>query len=287
MWTIAKMTFKEMFYKKIFVITLIMSILFLIFYGVASYLAIDKAKEGYDIFSTNDMQNTFIANQFLGMGLYFSSFIISLFAILSSVGSISTEIENHQIDTLLVRPLTRISLVLGKFIGLSLLLILYSLVLYFGVIIINQTLGGDILKVSLEAIQIIKALGVYLLQPLVLVAMSLLFSSFMTTINSGVIMIVLYGIGFIGGFIEQLGAMFNNVSLTNLGIVSSLIFPIDSLFRRMIIFLLDTVDNPISFATQGMFGSMSAPNNLMLGYTILYMAVALILTARNFVRRDI
>lgn len=287
MWTITKMTFKEMFYKKIFVITLIMSILFLIFYGVASYLAIDKAKEGYDIFSTNDMQNTFIANQFLGMGLYFSSFIISLFAILSSVGSISTEIENHQIDTLLVRPLTRISLVLGKFIGLSLLLILYSLVLYFGVIIINQTLGGDILKVSLEAIQIIKALGVYLLQPLVLVAMSLLFSSFMTTINSGVIMIVLYGIGFIGGFIEQLGAMFNNVSLTNLGIVSSLIFPIDSLFRRMIIFLLDTVDNPISFAAQGMFGSMSAPNNLMLGYTILYMAVALILTARNFVRRDI
>ncbi|SEM85622.1 MerR family transcriptional regulator [Lihuaxuella thermophila] len=50
--------------------------------------------------------------------------------------------------------------------------------------------------------------------------------------------------GLFGGFIEQFGGMTQVKVMVNIGIVTSLIFPIDSLFRKMTIYLFDSADKP-------------------------------------------
>jgi len=159
--------------------------------------------------------------------------------------------------------------------------------MFLGLAGINQWVGNGAMAVQLTAWQIFSAMGCFVLLPIILVCVALLLSSVTTTVTGGIILIILYGIGFIGGFVEQLGALLQDQSLINIGIVSSLLFPADSLFRMATISLFDTADNPISFATQGIFGTASPPSPAMLYYSLCYGLAALLLALRIFQKRDV
>lgn len=143
------------------------------------------------------------------------------------------------------------------------------------------------MSLDFQPLQLIKAVSVFVIQPFVLVAFGVLLSTRMTTLNAGIISIILYGAAFIGGFIEQFGAVIEKASLVNIGIVMSLVFPIDSMYRKMTVFLFDTTDNPLSMAQGGMFTSISVPDNIMIAYAVLYGAVAVMFSIYSFNKRDV
>ncbi|WP_026593771.1 ABC transporter permease subunit [Bacillus sp. UNC437CL72CviS29] len=290
MWTIAKLSFKEILLKRIFTITLCMTFVFLIFYGVAIHYAVSEILPGKSsgISAAQDfMGKSFFSTQLLGVGLYFSSFITALLAILSSVGSIANEIESHQIDTWLTRPISRFSFLMGKWIGLCLLLIAYAAFLFISIVLIHQTMGGSAFHLDFTATQIIKALALFLIQPVILISIAILLSTRMATLNAGIVLIILYGTGFIGGFVEQIGTLAQKTALVNMGIIASLLFPIDTMYRKMTIYLFDSGDNPLSIASQGVFGSVSAPSNMMIVYVVLYVLAAIFIAIRTFKSRDL
>ncbi|TWT01905.1 ABC transporter permease subunit [Planomicrobium sp. CPCC 101079] len=289
MWTISKLTFKEIVSKRIFMITIVMTLIFLALYGTAIYFA---GKEGAEVGDGGQgteaiLLQQFVSSQLLGVGLYFSSFITALLAILSSVSTISGEVSSHQIDTWLMRPISRSQFVLGKFMGLAFLMIAYAVCLFFSIILLHQGIGTDWMALNLQPMQLIKAVSVFAIQPFVLIAFGLLLSTRMTTLNAGIVSIMLYGAAFIGGFIEQFGALVEKTSLVNIGIIMSLVFPIDSMYRKMTILLFDTADNPLSLAQGGMFTSISTPGNVMVWYAVLYGVVAVILAIYSFKNRDV
>ncbi|CAI8958832.1 ABC transporter permease [Brevibacillus sp. IT-7CA2] len=288
MWPIIKITYREMISKRIFTITLIMSLAFLLLFGLATGYAVKEMKDMLgDVGVERLLEKQVLSTQMLGMGLYFGSVITALLAILSSVGSIASEIESHQIDTWLARALPRYKYVLGKFFGLASMLGLYALLMFTGLLAINQWVGEGMLAVQVDASQVLKAAAFFVSMPIILVCVAMLLSSITTTVTGGIILIILYGISFVGGFIEQLGAVFSNSSLTNIGIISSLLFPADSLFRQATLSLFDSADDPLSFASQGIFGTTSPPSTAMLIYTIIYGIVALGLSIRVFQKRDV
>ena len=290
MWTISKLTFKEILSKRIFLITMIMTLVFLVLYGTGIYFAGKEAPAA----GANDIQGTevfmlqqFISSQLLGAGLYFASFITALLAILSSVSTISGEVSSHQIDTWLMRPISRTQFVLGKFIGLALLLVAYAVVIFFSILFIHQGVGADWMMLDISPMQMLKAVSVFAIQPFVLIAFGLLLSTRMTTLNAGIVTIIMYGASFIGGFMEQLGAVMEKATLVNIGIIMSLVFPVDSMYRKMTVFLFDTADNPLSMAQGGMFTSVSTPSNAMIGYAVLYGAIVVLLSIYSFKKRDV
>ncbi|MED4568673.1 ABC transporter permease subunit [Brevibacillus agri] len=288
MWPIMKITYREMLSKRIFTITMMMSLAFLLLFGVATWFAARELGRELGGSATDVlMQKNFFSTQLLGMGLYFGSFITVLLAILSSVGSIASEVESHQIDTWLARALPRHKYVLGKFGGLSSMLTLYAILMFLGILGINQWVGGGVLAADVSAQQVLSSLGYFVLMPVILVCVSLLLSSVTTTVTGGIVLIILYGISFIGGFVEQIGSIIGQDALINIGIISSLLFPTDSLFRQATVVLFDTADDPLSFATQGIFGTMSPPSDAMLFYTVIYGAVMLALAVRLFGKRDV
>jgi len=288
MWTISKLTFKEMVSKRIFLITIIMTLVFLALYGTAIYFAgKDTPGAGANAGTQVILMQQFVASQLMGVGLYFSSFIIALLAILSSVSTISGEVSSHQIDTWLMRPISRARFVLGKFIGLALLLISYAIGLFFSIILIHQGIGAEWMALDIKPMQILKAVSVFAIQPFVLIAFGLFLSTRMTTLNAGIVSIILYGAAFIGGFIEQFGAVIEKTTLVNIGIVMSLVFPIDSIYRKMTILLFDTSDNPLSLAQGGMFTSISNPSNLMICYALLYGVLIVLFSVYSFKNKDV
>ncbi|MGN7469792.1 ABC transporter permease [Brevibacillus sp. SAFN-007a] len=288
MWPIMKITYREMLSKRIFTITLLMSLAFLLLFGVATWFAArELGRELGGSASDVLLEKHFFSTQLLGMGLYFGSFITALLAILSSVGSIASEVESHQIDTWLARALPRHKYVLGKFGGLASMLSLYALLLFLGILGINQWVGGGVIAADVGAQQILSSLGYFVLMPVILVCVALLLSSVTTTVTGGIVLIILYGISFIGGVIEQIGSLIGEGALVNIGIVSSLLFPVDSLFRLATVRLFDAADDPLSFAAQGIFGTTSPPSDAMLFYILLYGTTTLWLAVRSFGKRDV
>ncbi|PWK07856.1 ABC transporter permease subunit [Tumebacillus permanentifrigoris] len=287
MLTIAKLSYKETLYKRIFLITILMTLAYVLFYGIATHYA---AKQIGDQLSNEigaaQMEQQMLATQLIGVGLYFASFITALLSILATVGSIAGEIESHQIDTILSRPLHRRDVVLGKFIGLGGLLVIYAACLFIAILLVNLNFGGA-LHVSVPASSMLTGMLLFALQPLILIAVALWLSARMSTINGGIILIILYGIGFVGGFLEQIGQALNNHALVNIGIVSSLVFPLDSLFRRTMSQLFNSANDPLNIAAQGLFGSLAEPTTSMLIYTLLYGVVFLLFAMRKFSKRDL
>ncbi|WP_211653407.1 ABC transporter permease subunit [Planococcus alpniumensis] len=290
MWAITKITIHEVISKRIFLFTVIMTVVFLSLYGTAIYFAgRETSNMGPGVMEGPEavLMQQFVASQMLGAGLYFSSFIASLLAIMSSVSAISGEVASHQIDTWLMRPISRAQFVLGKFVGLTVLMMAYVIALFFSVIAIHQGIGVDWLALDLQPMQMVKAAGVFAIQPFVLIAFGILLSTRMTTLNAGIISIVLYGAAFIGGFIEQFGAVLEKTALVNVGIIMSLVYPVDSIYRKMTTLLFVTTDSPLAIAQGGLFTSISSPSNLLIGYAVFYGIIVLALAVYSFKNRDV
>ncbi|AHF09309.1 MULTISPECIES: ABC transporter permease subunit [Dehalobacter] len=289
MWTIAKLSFKEILYKRIFLIALIMTLAYLLLYGIAThYAGASSLKTLYEIDPAQkaamSVQFKIVGSQLLSMGLYFANFIIGLLTILATVGSIAGNIESHQIDPILTRPIRRLDFLLGRFLGYGILLMVYTLFFFLSIILVNHLFGGP-LQADLSTINIFKASLVFACVPFIVISPALFFSSIVSTINSGIILIVLYGMSFIGGFVEQLGNILHNIALINIGIVSSLLFPADNLFRYMNTLLAGSSATP--FDPASLFYGSGSPSALMLVYCAVYVLLILLLGVRTFARRDI
>jgi hypothetical protein len=76
--------------------------------------------------------------------------------------------------------------------------------------------------------------------------------------------------------------------MINIGIVSSLVLPVDALYRRAVFVLLSNTGNLLgSLQAIGPFGSVSVPSQAMVVYAWVYLVGCLLLAVRSFKRRDI
>jgi ABC-type transport system involved in multi-copper enzyme maturation permease subunit len=119
---------------------------------------------------------------------------------------------------------------------------------------------------------------------ILLLSVSLLGGTSLSTLANGVLVFGLYGIAFIGGWIEQFGSLLNNQTAINIGVVCSLIMPSEALWKRAAYEMQSPVAAALGFSP---FTTNSAPSPMMLAYAGLYMLVALYLAIRLFSRRDL
>ncbi|AFM40169.1 hypothetical protein Desaci_1132 [Desulfosporosinus acidiphilus SJ4] len=275
MLTILRLTLKEVVRRRILHVTILLSILFLALFGTGVHYAFQNmSAEGSAL-------RAMIIPQFLSLGLFFGSFLISFLAIMSSVGSVSLEIENGIILAIIPRPIRRAEILLGKFLGYAVLLMSFAVIFYVTVIVILQQTTG--LSVVLRP----GTVFLYACQPLVLLALTLYGTTFLSTLANGIVVFMLYMLGVMGGMIEQIGFMLKNQTLLQMGIISSLIMPADSLYRKIVSSVLSAAGINFSTFFLGPFGSSSEPSNNMLIYTALYIIGFLALAIRRFSKRDI
>ncbi len=97
-------------------------------------------------------------------------------------------------------------------------------------------------------------------------------------------MLGLYGLAFIGGWIEQFGAVIQNATAVKVGIIASLIIPSETLWRRAAFEMQSPLSSVLGMSP---FGTVSVPSPLMIAYTVVYLLVALWIAIRIFQRRDI
>jgi len=278
MMTIIKYSIRENLNKKVLTLSLVLAVIYLGLYGTGLHFAArDILRNSMDPIFAN-----IIFAQFLTLGLYFGSFIISLLAILSSVGTISSEIENGVIQAVIVKPISRRNIILGKFLGTGLFLFTYSILFFLVLYLLVSWQTG------LEMTGFLPAMFLFALQPVVLLSVAVLGSVILSTLANGVITFTLYSVGMVGGMLEQMGWMLNNTFLQKTGIVTGLIMPVDTLYRKMVHLLVTPSGGALRpFQEMGPFGSFSEPSTIMMVYAAAYVIVLLFGAVSAFDRRDI
>jgi hypothetical protein len=118
-------------------------------------------------------------------------------------------------------------------------------------------------------------------------SLTLACSSTFSTLATGGIVFGLWGLAFIGGFVEQIGALVHNPSVVNVGIISSLILPTEAVFRRAAYLMSTPASQALGGLASGPLFVVSVPSSAMVVYALLYLIALLGLAVRQFGRRDL
>jgi len=281
--TIIRLTFLEMLKKKILYLTLALTAVFLLLYGLALKYAYGYLSEEGAIIRLA------VSGQLVSMGIYASSFIISFLSVFASIGAISSDIEQGTFDAILSKPIKRISLLLGRYIGILAVLLPYLSLLFLSTVGLNVFFAGSGTWVF-HAAPVMKSMLALWMLPIILTSAGVCLSTFMPTVGSGVTVVILYFCAMVGGILEQIGGFMTSpaakAALTNIGIVTSLIMPSDIAYRKASSLLFTTASGT-NLSAEGMLGATVQPSSAMLVYIFVYSLLLLIIGMRVFNRRDI
>lgn len=281
--TIIRLTLLEMLKKKILYLTMILTLIFLLLYGMALHFA-------YASLMNEDLiVRLAVSSQLLSMGVYASSFIISFLSIFASAGAISSEIEQGTYDAVLSKPISRTEVLLGKYLGILGVLIPYLLIFMSGILGLNMFFAGDA-SASIPLSSIASSFGIMCMLPVFLASMGIFLSTFMPTVGSGVIMVLLYFCAMVGGVLETIAHFMKSPAakeaLTNIGICTSLAMPSDIIYRKASSLLFTTASG-LNLSAEGMLGASSQPSMAMMVYIGVYILVLLIAALGKFKVRDL
>lgn len=278
--TIMQLTMRETQRRRILWVALLMGIAFLAIYGVGfHYIFVELEAEIARGRGPGARFLPVIANFLLLTGLYVIHFLVVVLAALLSAGTLSGEIESHTMETLLTKPLRRWQVVLGKWLGYFLMIAVYLLLLAGGVILITYLRSG------LQARNIVPGLGLMLLGALSMLSLSLLGGTRLSTLANGAAAFMFYSLAFVGGWVEQIGALLQNNTAVDVGILSSLLMPADALWKKASLLFQPQMQLDLDMA--GPFVVMSEPSDLMTAYAVGYVFVLLLLALWSFSRRDL
>lgn len=279
-WILARMTFHEAIRRRIVLTGLVLGILFLVIFSVGFRMISREVMndgENRPAMMARVMQNE-MSSFMLNAGLYAVAFLSVAMGALLSADALAGEISSGTIQTVLTKPIRRSDVVLGKWLGFAGLLALYLLLMA----------GGAVLIVFLQSEylpqNILTALMLMYLESLLVMTFALMCSSTMPGLATGGTVFGLYGLAFIGGWIEQIGAIFNNHTAVQVGIVTSLLFPTEAIWRRAAFEMQTSVATILQMSP---FTTLSVPSAVMVGYALFYLLGTLVIAVRVFQNRDI
>ena len=284
-WILARMTFLEARRRRIVLAGLVLGLGFLVIYSIGFHFIIAQIRVVAASAPPDQAQQTIRrvastegANTLLLAGLYAVTFLSIAMAALLAADTLAGEINSGTIQTILTKPIRRLDVVLGKWLGFAFLLGLYLLLMA----------GGTVLSVFIQIgyapHNLAAGIGLIYFEALLIMTISMACSSAFPALATGGIVFGLYGLAFIGGWIEQFGALVQNPTAVKVGIIASLIIPSESLWRRAAYEMQSPLAGALGVSP---FSAVSVPSLLMIAYTALYLLGALTIAVRIFERRDI
>jgi Cu-processing system permease protein len=273
-WVMAGITIREAARKKILWTALAAGAGFLALFGAALHFQI----RDFDARSISPFIRYQILSAMLLIGLYVVDLLAVVMAILTSVDTISGEIASGTIHAIAMKPVPRWQVLMGKWIGFAMMIAGFVALTFGGTIAVSYWMAGVTPENAIPG-----ALLVYL-ECLLALSVTFLFGTWFSTLTSGVIVLGLYGLAFMGGWLEQMSGFTQSARLVTLGIAVSLIMPSESLWRRAAFDMQTPLAGALPFSP---FANVSIPSRTMIDYGVFYLLVALAIAIYHFELRDL
>jgi ABC-type transport system involved in multi-copper enzyme maturation permease subunit len=261
---VAGLTFAEARRRRILAAALLLGAAFVVLFGIGLYFMVR------DIWAhASSAQQGIFINLITLTALYAASFLVVMTSVLVTIDTLAGEVGSGAIETLCTKPIPRAAVVLGKWLGCWLILALYALVLCGGVLVVGRLVGGQSPPNAARGVALI------LLEGTVLLTLALVGGTRLSSLANGVTVFGLYGLAFIGGWMEQIGTMVGNATARYIGIATSLLVPSESLWQLASYHMQPSIARDVQI---GPFVTASVPSPAMvvwaIGYVVVFLAVA-------------
>jgi ABC-2 type transport system permease protein len=210
--------------------------------------------------------------------LYAANFLIVMTSVLVAVDTLAGEIGSGVAEALCTKPIPRAAVVLGKWLGCWTLLVLYALVLCGGVLLVARLVG------RYSPPHAVLGLALLLLEGTILLTLALAGGTRLSTVANGVSVFGLFGLAFIGGWLEQIGTLMGNATARYLGISASLIVPSEALWQLAAHHMQPPIMRDINVTP---FSPASVPSPAMVAWAVGYFLLVLAVAVRLFDSRDL
>jgi Cu-processing system permease protein len=277
---------RESLRRKVFPIVALLTAAFLGLYGLGIY-------EAYKTIAPFQRETIGPSNVFIDARLLFSAtlfglamfavlFLATVLAIFFTHAVVRGDAERGLLQPLVVRPLGRTALLAGRFTAASLVCAVYVACVYACALVITHAVTGwwpD--RIVIPALELIAAV-------VVLVAISLVGSVFLSAIANGIAVFMIFGAGLVAGLLGQIGEALNSDRLHTISTVSSWALPFEALYQDGL--------NAITAETEGFtraalslgpFGGAQAAGLALAPYVLGYLAILALVGLWGFRRRDL
>jgi ABC-type transport system involved in multi-copper enzyme maturation permease subunit len=218
----------------------------------------------------------------LGLAMFGTLFLGVVLAVFLTLGAVRGDAERGLLQPLIVRPLGRRQYLAGRFLAAATVAAAYVLIVYAGAVVVTGAIGDWWPTQPVGA-------GLRLAAAVVVVAaLALLGSIFLSANANGIAVLMVFGAGLLAGLLGSIGDALDSHTLQAIANTASWLLPFEALYRDALRVLVAEVPGVTGAIVQlGPLGGSHDAGPLLVPYILAYLAAVAVLAAFAFGRSDL
>jgi ABC-2 type transport system permease protein len=281
MLTIAKLTIGEAARRRVLWVLVGLAALAvsLTAWGVASLIS--SARDN----GITELDLKFAVSQVLIFIAFMFGFVLVMTAAFFGSPAIATDLESGIAQAMLARPLPRASYLLGRWLGLAVVIVGYAIASGLLAIAVVGIVSGYLPPDPILPVAYLAG------QALVLLALTVLLSTRLPPIAGGAIAVVAYGLAWMAGVLGKIGLAIGAPSLVNLSDASRFVLPTDALWQGVVYglepsFVINAAEDQF-VARASPFFAASGPPAAIVAWSVIWVLLVLALAVTQLRRREL
>ena len=277
---VASHALRESLRRRVFVVVLILSVVFLGLYAWGA----SELFEDVDSFSGNEFgvePDTLAGATVLGLAMFAILFLGSVLATFLTLGAVRGDAERGLLQPVIVRPVGRVAYLAGRLLAAAAVSAAYVIALFAICAAITGALGWWADRLVAPAVALAGAV-------VVVAALSLLGSALLSATANGIAVFMAIGAGLTAGLLGQIGEALDSRTLDRISDVASWALPFEALYQHGLARISADVSGPTqAIVNLGPFGGAQEASFVLWPYAAAYVLAVAALTAWSFGRRDL
>lgn len=274
--------FAESLRRRVFSVVLVLTLLFLLLYGLGAKFAFDEI-EGIGLAGGALIdERTLTGSTIFGLAMFAILFLGAVLAVFLTIGVVRGDAESGLLQPLVVRPVGRGAMLAARYAGAAAAAAAYSLAVYAIALLITRAVGDwtpD--HVVLPGLALALAVAI-------VAALSVLASALMSSTAQGIAVFMAFGAGLVAGLLGQIGDALGSPTLERISDVATYALPFEALYQSGLHLLTSETIGLTGVVVQlGPFGGAQEGGVGLVAWSVLYTAAVIAVAGRVFSRRDL
>jgi ABC-type transport system involved in multi-copper enzyme maturation permease subunit len=280
---IAGLTLREIVRRRIVWVLLILSLSSVALVGIGVERLVTFARED----GVRELQIRIGVSQVLIMIAFMFSFVLAMSAAFLAAPAIASDLETGTVLAMLARPIRRADLVIGRWLGLSMVVAAYAALSGLLAIAVVNLVSGHLPPSPLLAV------GFLAFQAIVVLTLALALGSRLPSIAAGAITVVLFGLGWFVGVLGSVAVAFDATPLANAADALRVLLPTDGLWRGVVygleppLVMLLAAGGSATGLQANPFFALDPPSSAFVAWSIAWVLLVLMSAVALFSRREL
>ena len=280
--TIAGHALREAVRRRVLLVVGLLTAAFLGLFALAAFAAFNELERTTGTGFVPIDERALTGGTLLGLAMFVALFLGVVLAIFLTLGAVRGDAERGLLQPLVVRPVGRTTLLVGRLLAASAVCAPYVIAVFLIAALITSA-AGDFTPSSLVVPAAGLALGV-----ITVVAISLLGSTVLGTTANGIAIFMVFATGLAAGLLGQIGDALDVEGLSNASSIISWVVPFEALYQNALHALTADIGGAAGVIVQlGPFGGASDVSAAIWPWAVGWSVAVMALAALAFRRRDL